>query len=656
MKDIVDAASMGRVKTGYRPDIDGMRAIAVVVVVLFHLGTSGFGGGFVGVDIFFVISGFLITGLIRNEVESTDKFRFGSFYLRRVRRLFPALALTLAASFVAAMLLFPPEPLQRFAGSFITSIFSVSNIWFWQEAGYFDAAAITKPLLHTWTLSVEEQFYFIWPALLFLLMRFSKGSAPVWGLVTVGSLSLLWNFDLAYFNSTVTRTLAPPLARWMSDEQASIFYLTMFRMFEFAIGALLNWAPSGKLRKGWTAELAAAAGLVMILVPVGFYSSTDIFPAWRALVPCIGAALLIQSGQTARAAGWMRMAPVVWLGRISYSLYLVHWPLIVFYLYWRNQTEAAPLEQVALFAGTVMISALMYKYVEQPLRKPGPTKAANRRFLGGSAALASVFVGLGTMIYLTDGAAWRYSGSESQLLEAPVVEVDHSCFMGPSLTHEDIDPACYRMDPASPKKSIMLFGDSTVEHLVYGFQKVFGDRYEVLRYASASCPPVLGYSEPDTPNCPANVETFLTDIIAANKYDLVVISSTSRWGPFAEGFPETARRLDAAGIPYVMIGQIPYFDEPPADIIARLPEGADIREALRSRMQVGCDGSERGVDKLVPADRFFSMENFICDGGYPRYEMNGQLIHKDHVHLNALGSMLAARAIKEWLLETGNNP
>ncbi|WP_018148945.1 acyltransferase family protein [Henriciella marina] len=656
MKDIVDAASIGRVKTGYRPDIDGMRAIAVVVVVLFHLGTTGFGGGFIGVDVFFVISGFLITGLIRNEVDSTNTFRFGHFYLRRVRRLFPALALTLAASLVAAILLFPPEPLQRFAGSFITSIFSVSNIWFWQEAGYFDAAAITKPLLHTWTLSVEEQFYFIWPALLFLLMRISKRSAPIWGLVIVGLLSLLWNFDLAYFNSTVTRTLAPPLASWMENEHASIFYLTMFRMFEFAIGALLNWSPSGMLRKGWAAEIAAAAGLVMILAPVGLYSSTDVFPAWRALAPCIGAALLIQSAQTARTTSWMRTAPVVWVGRISYSLYLVHWPLIVFYLYWRNQAQATLLEQAALFAVAVAISALMYQFVEQPLRKPGTTKAANRRFLGGSAILASVFVGLGAMIYFTGGATWRYSAEEMELLETAATGDDHACFMNLPHTREDIDPACYQIDPTSRKKSILLFGDSTAEHLVSGFREVFSGRYQVLQFASASCPPMLNYSEHDTPNCPANVEAFLTDIIANNQYDLVVISSTSRWFPLATGFAETARRLDAAGIPYVMLGQIPYFDQPPADIIARLPEGAGIKEALRSRVEIGCDGSERGVDKLVPEERFFSMEKFICDGGYPRYELDGQLIHKDHIHFNARGSELAARAIEAWLVETGNLP
>lgn len=656
MKDISSESPNGRARSSYRPDIDGMRAIAVVVVVLFHLGTPGFGGGFIGVDIFFVISGFLITGLIRNEVESTGTFRFGHFYLRRVRRLFPALAITLAASFVAAIILFPPEPLQRFAGSFITSIFSVSNIWFWQEAGYFDAASITKPLLHTWTLSVEEQFYFVWPALLFLLVRLPNKSAPVWGLLIVGVLSLLWNFDLAYLDSAVTRTLAPPLADWMANDQASIFYLTMFRMFEFAIGALLNWSPSRIFHKGWAGEAAAVLGLVMILVPVGLYSETDIFPAWRALIPCIGAALLIQSGQTARIASWMRTAPVVWVGKISYSLYLVHWPLIVFYLYSRGQSQASAVEQIALFAATVAISALIYQFIEQPLRKPGPTKAADRRFLGAAAVVASVFVGLGAMVYLTNGASWRYSSQEALFLEAAAVEEDHSCFMAPSLTYRDIDPACYEIDPASSKKSILLFGDSTAEHLVDGFRQVFGDRYQVLQYSGATCPPILGYSEPNTPNCPANVEYFLTEVIAANQYDLVVISNTGRWDPLAKGFPETARRLHAAGIPYVMIGQIPYFGEPPTEIIARLPEGADIGEALREKLHIGCKATELGVDELVPADRFFSMDEFMCEGGVPRYEIGGRAIHKDHIHLNPLGSVMAARAIRDWLQETGNLP
>ena len=156
----------------YRPDIDGLRALAVFSVLFFHLGFTTFGGGYVGVDVFFVISGFLITQLIRAEVQRTESFRFSNFYMRRARRLAPALFFTFALCFAFAVVLFSPSDFERFSGALVHAVVSLSNFYFWTESGYFDTAATVKPLLHTWSLSVEEQFYLVWPAtMVFLLLK-----------------------------------------------------------------------------------------------------------------------------------------------------------------------------------------------------------------------------------------------------------------------------------------------------------------------------------------------------------------------------------------------------------------------------------------------------------------------------------------------------
>ena len=206
----------------YRPDINGLRAIAILSVLFFHLGIPGVSGGFVGVDIFFVISGFLITGIIYDEYILTGRFNFSNFYIRRVRRLFPALVFTLALTFIAGFFLLALKFFDSFSLSLISALFSVSNFYFWKTRDYFAPNAEFEPLLHTWSLSVEEQFYLLWPiTLIFILKRFQKPGAVIF-LVVISLISLGLN---AFFK----------------NNSELIFYMLPFRVFEFAIGALLVW-------------------------------------------------------------------------------------------------------------------------------------------------------------------------------------------------------------------------------------------------------------------------------------------------------------------------------------------------------------------------------------------------------------------------------
>ncbi|MEZ6037797.1 MAG: acyltransferase [Planctomycetota bacterium] len=225
-----------KANTEYLPHVDGLRAVAVLVVLLFHLGVPGFGGGFVGVDVFLVISGFLITRLIADEIRVEGRFRFGRFYLRRVRRLAPALLVTVAATALASVLLHSPGRLVRTGEEMVAAILSVSNLYFWVEADYFGVSAESRALLHTWSLSVEEQFYLLWPATLLVLWRLGVRGGLRNAVLGIGVASLLLNL---LCGEGIPGAEALGLPEAASDGKPTLFYLTPFRGFEFAVGGVL---------------------------------------------------------------------------------------------------------------------------------------------------------------------------------------------------------------------------------------------------------------------------------------------------------------------------------------------------------------------------------------------------------------------------------
>ena len=358
----------------YRADIDGLRALAVVAVVLFHARVPGFDGGFVGVDVFFVISGYLITGLIVPPIAA-GTFSVLDFYARRVRRLFPALFVLLLLCCVPAYWLLLPEELEDFGQSVATTALFSSNFLFFSEAGYFAGPAETKPLLHTWSLAIEEQFYLLFPGLLLLLARWRVGFVAVTGLLFAASLLLsMWSGSAA------------PTAG---------FYLLPSRAWELLLGALLALAPPLRLRAS-VAQLLGLSGLACIAGAVVLYSSTTEFPGAAALLPCSGAALVVLSGQ--RTATWvsrsLSLRPIVFIGLISYSLYLWHWPLLVFARhYYVRELSAFETSVVLLLAFALAVCS--WRCVEQPFR--GAAGLLQRRVLfrvAGGVMLALIGVGV----------------------------------------------------------------------------------------------------------------------------------------------------------------------------------------------------------------------------------------------------------------------
>ncbi|WP_227732543.1 acyltransferase family protein [Yersinia proxima] len=372
----------------YRSDIDGLRAIAVISVMLYHFSIGHFSGGFVGVDIFFVISGYLITGGIIKQGEA-GSFSFSDFYIRRARRLFPALLVTIILSYVAAFWLFSPIDFAKMSGSTIFALGGISNIFFWMEADYFDSASIVKPLLHTWSLSVELQFYLIWPAILILLIKFGRRITAA-GVVTVTIAGLISSiFALKY-------------------DPTGAFYLTQYRFYEFAVGGLAFLVGRSKFMqsKYYMPNIIFVVGIALVFYSIFSYSTETAFPGLNALPPVMGAALIILSGEQAIGAKILSLRPVSYIGEISYSLYLIHWPLVVFVQY-ISVKGLGSVERYGLVAATFALSVIMHRFIEKPFRNPKIFNISGPTFALACSCIAMVMMIPASSSWANKGWVWR---------------------------------------------------------------------------------------------------------------------------------------------------------------------------------------------------------------------------------------------------------
>lgn len=355
----------------YQPGIDALRAIAVVAVLLFHLDIPTFSGGFVGVDAFFVISGYLIT---RSIQASGSKFSFAKFYGRRFLRLYPALITILLLTVSASVVIADPASLKETATSAVWAALSASNIYYWLNQGYFDTASQSQPLLHTWTLGVEWQFYLIWAPIAALLDR-----------------RILW-FSVITAASLIA-------SQWLlSVDSSAAYYMMPTRMFELALGAILATSCA---KPSKYPEALAIMAIAMLGASIFLFTGNTPFPGVAALVPTIGALLWIHSNRESKLLQTICIPPVVYLGKISYSVYLVHWPLIVLFKYYEfgNLTSA---QQATLGAASIALGAALYHAVERPF-----LRARKPLAYWVSAALCSVFVVVSAHVILTQGYQWR---------------------------------------------------------------------------------------------------------------------------------------------------------------------------------------------------------------------------------------------------------
>ncbi len=358
----------------YEPGVDGLRAFAVIAVLFFHAGFPAFSGGYVGVDVFFVISGYLITGILYNSCVQ-EKFSFLQFMARRIARLYPALLVTLLLCLIAGFLLFAPNDFNALADSSVFALFSISNFRFWLVSGYFDTSSETNPLLHTWSLGVEQQFYLVWPFIIYAVYRINRNLLP-WVLFLLGVASLA-------------------LSQWyLTVDTSANYYLTPFRVFEFAIGGLMIFAVEYRKRNtpGNTLyEILMAVGIALLLYSVFVYDKTTTFPGLHALVPSIGAALCIYASPARFLGNVFRNRAMVTVGLISYSMYLIHWPIIVFYKYFIYRPLFLS-EKWALVIAPFIIGYLMYVYVENRYRRIDLNSWYFKQTIQRVAALAVILI------------------------------------------------------------------------------------------------------------------------------------------------------------------------------------------------------------------------------------------------------------------------
>ena len=507
----------------YRPDIDGLRAVAIISVVFYHAGFPGISGGFVGVDVFFVISGFLITSLLFNEAVATGRVSLSAFYARRVRRLMPASLLVVAVTLLLGALFMPSasDEQRSLARSAITVAFFGSNFYFFRTSGgYFDDPSFSMPLLHTWSLAIEEQYYLLWPLLMLLVFRCvgvarSEGAMRVRVVWALGGMLLL---SLALCIGTTP------------DYQNFAFYLLPARVWEFAIGGIVGLAGTtfpSRLQR-W-AEGLSVLGLALIVCSVAGLNYRTPFPGWAAIFPVFGSAVLIV-GMSANEQGFVRrllaVRPLLFIGVLSYSWYLWHWPLLSIYRIYtlgtQNITANAMLVSVAL-----ALAWLTYVWIEHPIRMRRPWLFGRVRttlFAGFGISLATVLMALSLWAWYKHQKSLDTNPSDIPPYQKvcsisriqPIGKLPREkCIHGPDKLH--------------PK--VLLWGDSHAGHLMPMLMEVFPD-VAVYQLTMAACVPIIGYEAlaPDTPkSCPEFNQRVLQEIKDLKKDGLEGVVISALW-------------------------------------------------------------------------------------------------------------------------------
>jgi len=655
----------------YRPDIDGLRAIAVLSVVLFHAGLESFSGGFVGVDVFFVISGYLITRNIRNDIIA-GRFSYSNFYLRRVRRLFPALFFTLVVTAVLGFLLLSPRLLEQLGESIVYAAASLSNFYFWSETGYFDTSSNLKPLLHFWSLAVEEQFYLVWPSLLLGLFWLRRRWA------VTGTLGLLAILSLALGE------------HWMAIDPEAVYYLMPFRIFEFAIGALCVWAGNIPARLNAANEIILACGLGAIAYAVFTYDELTAFPGPGAVIPCLGAALVIYSGQAKYTGFVLRNRLAAGIGLISYSLYLIHWPVLVYYKYWKFDA-VSQYEQAGLVVAALLFAILMYKYIEKPFRfgSHGKYQLQPADFGFRCAVLTALIVLPAAHTWANLGWKWRLNVDIDRLSGQITRNNHHNCT---GYDHIRINGYSCTFGAKASKPDhfdIVLLGDSHSKHWVPGLHELFAaNGISALNLGKGGILPFPGgvtYTNSTADREGAGRNRKIQDYIEKTRPHVVMLSA--RWALYAntarpvnegkdrvfftygdynaldtrsslkaleQALSDTISRYKTLGIHTVLLGQVP-------------PLGGDARDCLSRPDYLALDNTidhcltysrRESLDRLRPTndlllglkDRFgssvslFLPSEWLCkDGEHCDFISGNGILYRDSDHLSNYGSVWLAQ-------------
>ena len=621
----------------YRPEIDGLRGLAVVSVILFHAGFELFSGGFVGVDVFFVISGYLITRILIEDIEN-QRFNLVNFYERRARRILPALFFVMLVCIPFVWLWMLPSQIQDFSESLVAVSLFASNILFWRESDYFGASAEEKPLLHTWSLAVEEQYYVLFPIFLILVWRFGKNRV-FWMIVVMAAISLL-------------------LSEWGWRNKATAnFYLAPTRAWELFAGSIAAFIVQ---KKGVQKKNALALlGLAAIFVSIFVYDESTPFPSVYALVPVLGVVLLVLFAEKETlAARFLSNKAMVGIGLISYSAYLWHQPLLAF-----TRIRFGELQSILIMGMlsvcSLFLAYLSWKYIEIPFRKKANISRLKVFFV--SSVGIGLFIIMGVVGHIKEGFPNRYdNNSRFQAAQKKLIRnsgLSTQCdkkFVNGGECATSVEP------------EILVWGDSYAMHLVSGI--LSSNRNVRLQQATVSqCTPIIGYALATATHGAKNCIAFNDDVyeyLSISKIKYVVLAS-----PFAQLY-ENRNMVDAKGRLYRngaeitmqglvtlvdnirKMGKIPIFFTPPPG------DGTDIgncllRHELRGQSLDGCDFERENIHSLkvkitsqlkdITSANVVDLTDFICVGYTCRASLEGFYLYRDTGHLSYEGSSILGK-------------
>lgn len=638
----------------YRPDIDGLRAVAVLAVLFYHAGFSGLPGGFMGVDIFFVISGYLITSFIARDL-AVGEFSMVAFWERRARRILPPLFAVVGASIIAGLFLFLPMDFMQLAKETISQSVFGSNFLFLKQGGYFNTSNEIKVLLHTWSLAVEEQFYLFFPIGMYLWWRFVKRNV----------LLLLIPCAIISFVMCVVVT-------GMMDRIA--FYMLPFRGWELLAGSILAVSSKTSANKA-VRESVSFFGLALIAYSILFYSGAP-FPGSIALLPVLGTVMIIWAKDSA-VSSLLSLKPVVAIGLISYSLYLWHWPIMA-YVRYQPFIEFTAGVGLACIGASVLLATATYFVIEQPIRKRRILSSRRSIFLFSLAGLLLIAVA-GAVIIATKGMPQRFD-DDVLALEAGARDwnVERWACDQPDIERIKSGGLC-QTNPEAGAPDFILWGDShadAIAPLFYALSKKHGRNGYVV--TGHGCPPIIGGGDPATPvtyDCNAANEATIDFIRQSGMKDVFLVSNwqtylhSSRtmdgaymdWydagqdqsaNPVAAALNRTIGRISEGGARIHILYNIPYapIDPPRALALERLHgyEGASktvvsveaYHKALENERVVFATLDNHAINYIEP-------EKVLCDNAACYAEKDGKSLYFNMGHLSAFGATQLAPLFEE---------
>jgi len=620
----------------YRKEIDGLRAVAVLPVIFFHAGVEFFSGGYVGVDVFFVISGYLITTIILSEMQA-GQFSLANFYERRARRILPALFFVVLLCLPFAWRWMMPDDLKEFSESIVAVAFFYSNVFFWLQSGYFDTAAELKPLLHTWSLAVEEQYYLLFPLFILLMWRFGKRAIFL-------SLALAGTASLA-------------LAQWNAiDAPAATFFLLPTRLWELLVGSLtafyLLYGARGRLdprtAPGYLRQLAGACGVLLILYSIIVFDEHTPFPGLLALAPTLGTALIIVFATADTLTGrFLGNRAFVGIGLISYSAYLWHQPLFAF---GRLNTLGEPRSELMIALGVLALALayLTWRYVEQPFRNK--QRFSQQIVFRGAVVLTIAFGLTGFTGQYRDGELERYTAAQLQRVaqieqlreeRRTLMRADECHFTEnhqQGLEHFLDNWSCWDQEDGLQQIPVVVVGDSHAADLVVALRT---NGYQPLQIGGSRCSLNPEFM---TPTCERIFSKLFDKIQGSPELEYIVLANRFSKNELSiESIRNTIDYWDQSGLKVAIVSGMPTFRNFEKAITLERSSAPDFEMAEYSeRGEILDYFAERGVHVISKKKLFCSITS-TCD--YVDTDRNLLMVDQDHF------SREGARRFGQQLLE-----